>query len=36
MHPFTKITSLSVFKIFENASGRDAANELTLEKKPKK
>jgi hypothetical protein len=36
MDPFTKITSSSIFKIFENALGGDAANELTFEKKPRR
>jgi hypothetical protein len=31
--PIYKITSSSIFKIFENASGGDVTNELTLEKK---
>jgi hypothetical protein len=34
--PIYKIISSSIFKIFENALGDDAANELTLEKKPKR
>jgi hypothetical protein len=34
--PINKITSSSIFKIFENASGGDATNEFTLEKKPRK
>jgi hypothetical protein len=34
--PIYKITSSSIFKIFENASGGDATNELTLEKKPRR
>jgi hypothetical protein len=34
--PIYKITSSSIFKIFENASGGDATNEFTFEKKPKR
>ncbi len=34
--PIYKITSSNIFKIFENASSGDVANELTLEKKPKR
>jgi hypothetical protein len=34
--PIYKITSSIIFKIFENASSGDAANELTLEKKPRR
>jgi hypothetical protein len=34
--PIYKIISSSIFKIFENALGGDAANELTLEKKPRR
>jgi hypothetical protein len=34
--PIYKITGSSIFKIFENASSGDVANELTLEKKPKR
>jgi len=34
--PIYKITSSSIFKIFENALGGDATNEFTLEKKPRR
>jgi hypothetical protein len=34
--PIYKITSSSIFEIFENALGGDAATELTLEKKPRR